>query len=271
MLSRILSLLCLSVALITLMLWRSERLARESIEEKLQQLAPDSSKSIKSYGLDANGVAMPRPSATPEVLIEQTPKPAPTIAPPSVPAETPALPEIALYGIESRVSSIGKIVNLNPQQRERLQTKYTQEALARRRGEKADTESLEEIIGEADSRFYKQQLENAYKKAQDQELERDLYYMSRRLSFNQLQENSVRDALSQVENAVQERFQSEHSSPQYASDPSYRVRLMMQENQFRSEWLAGKLKEILNPDQFQAYMQEEAESTGAELNMWHAP
>jgi hypothetical protein len=104
-----------------------------------------------------------------------------------------------------------------------------------------------------------------------QDLERELFYLSRRLSFSNEQETKVRQALVEVETHVDECFKNEKVSPNFASDLAYRDRLSMQENQFRSDWLAEQMRNILGAGQYQAYVQEEAESSAADMGIFHAP
>jgi DNA primase len=249
--------LIVSIGLIfgALWLWWQEHQKRTFLEEQIIE----KSKSIKPHTLNPVGVAIPR--------VEKVQATATATAQPTAQPLSP----LVLYGIESRISAIENIIPLSEQQKSRLKDKFTDEALARQRGAKANTELLTDIIGEENSKFYQERLASAFKKSKEQELERDVFYFSRKLNFNSSQEQQVRQLFTDVESQVVQRFQNEKSSPQYAQDPSFRVRLMLQENNFRKEWLESELQKILSPEQYQAYLQEEADSAAAELNMWHAP
>ncbi len=180
------------------------------------------------------------------------------------------LTELQLYGIESRVSALAKVVGITEEQRERLRTKYTDEARARRAGITAETPSLEEIIGEEGTRFYREQLSTAMERSQRAELDREVYYMARVLSLSQEQEEHYRELMQTVDSEIRRQFRSERESPQFQSDPSFRVKLSIRENEFRSKWLLEQLKVTLNPQQYEAYVKEEANSSSAELGVWHA-
>ena len=220
----------------------------------------------------------PLVSNTPTKAPESNSIPTQTLAPEKIadsiiptPVPQATLSELAIYGIESRVSALSKVVGLNDEQRERLRSKYQTEAIAKRKGTSADTESLEQIIGEENNKFYREQLNSAFTKSQTQELDREVYYTSRKLQLSNQQEESYRQLLATVEEKVKERFGEQRASSEFQNDPSFRVRLTIQENEFRSDWLNQQLKQTLAQDQYQAYVQEQADSSAAELSVWHAP
>ncbi len=270
--NRLSSILFFLLAIISFLCWQRERTQRQLLEGKVAELSVGSRQSIKSYGTDVKGVAMPRPSPS-EAAIS-----VPTAIEESIEQDTvrhtdesSPLSETALYGVESRVAAIGKMVPLSPEQTERLRSKYTAEARARKTGAQSDTESLESIIGDSNAQFYKEQVRNAFQRAHDQELDRDIFYLSRKLNFSPEQESAIRKLMEESDTHVENKFRAERDSPQFQNDPAFRVRLMIKENQFQSDWLAQQIKGILSPDQYQAYIQEEAESSSADMGLMHAP
>lgn len=160
-----------------------------------------------------------------------------------------------------RVSAVEKFVPLNEEQKERLREKYAKE----KRGE--DAESLDEIVGEEGAKYYREQVQAAFKRVQDEEVDRDVVWLSRKLSLSQEQEASVRGILTSVEAEVS-KGRSHVSS---GSTPQERVRAMIAENRQRSELRNEQLKKVLTPDQFQAYLASEAESAAADVEVFHDP
>lgn len=270
MLLRLVALVLFFLSLINYSLWRDERSARKLLEDDIIQNQPDARASLRPEMINSSVAEEIQPAPQSEAIPEMA-KIGPEHSPATDAPEAAALSEMAIYGIESRISAIGKFVQLNDEQRERLRQKYTNDAIAKKSGSPSNSESLATIIGEQNSQFYQQQVASAFERSQQQELDRDIFYLSRKLAFTASQEQRMRQLLEEVETAAQQHFQQEKKSPEYGQDPSFRVKLMMQENQFKSEWLAGQLKETLTSDQYQAYLQEEAESSNAELGIWHAP
>lgn len=276
MANKLLSTLFFLLSIVSFLCWQRERLERQKLEGELTNIARDSRHSIKSYGTDIHGVAIPRiepsPTISSSAIIPEasTLAPSPTIIP-ARSEDSVELSEIARYGIESRISSIEKMVSVSEDQKARLREKFTNDARARKRGEQVQSESLASIIGEANANFYQEQVRNAFQKAQDQELDRDIFYLSRRLSFTPEQEAAVRKIITNTEAQTEAQFTAERASPSFQSDAGFRVRLMIKENEFKSQRLSEQLKGVLSQDQYQAYLQEEAESSNADVGMLHAP
>ena len=267
---RIVTLIAVFIAIVMTTLWSNERDLRMQLASELKTRQVGTTLSIKQEHLAATGLALPRPTAV--TLATITPIAQPTIQPQMpVGEQPPSLPEMSLYGVESRLSAMNKLFTLTVDQQQRLRQKYTEESAARRAKRPANAESLREIIGDTNAEFFQQQVTQSLEKAKSQELDREIYYVSRKLALTQPQEEQFRTVLAQVEKQVDETLQSQRSSPQFKEDPSYRVRLMIQENNLRTQQLSQELKRILSPDQYQAYLQEEADSAAAELGMWHAP
>lgn len=117
-----------------------------------------------------------------------------TVAPPQVAAAEPQTDE----SLSWRISAIEKFVPLSDEQKERLREKYTKE----RAGEGEGAESLEDILGAESAAFYRERVQAAFKKVQDEEVEREVVWLSRTLSLSKEQEGSVRTILANVEAEV---------------------------------------------------------------------
>jgi hypothetical protein len=260
--------LCVLSCSLLINLYLNEKALRVKLEQELLSTSNIQLSTARTNTAEAQPEPLPIDQALPtnahlEAQIISPPTPTP------IPQAT--LSELAIYGIESRVSALGKVVGLNDEQRERLRSKYQAEAVAKRKGVRVETESLDQIIGEENNKFYQEQLNSAFEKSRSQELDREVYYTSRKLQLTSQQEESYRQLLATVEDKVKERFGEQRASAQFQNDPSFRVRITIQENDFRSEWLNQQLKQTLAQDQYQAYVQEQADSSAAELGVWHAP
>lgn len=182
---------------------------------------------------------------------------------------TPHAPQVAAAephtddGLNWRISAIEKFIPLSDDQRDRLREKYTKE----RAGESEGAESLDEILGAESAAFYRERVQAAFQKVQDEEVEREVVWLSRTLSLSQDQEGSVRAILAQVEAEVTKG----QAHAQQGSAPQERVRAMIAQNRRRTELRIEQLRRVLTPEQFQAYLQAEAESSASDVEIFHDP
>lgn len=166
-----------------------------------------------------------------------------------------------------RVSAIEKFVPLNPEQKERLREKYERESTASANGEEVQSESLEDIIGSENASYYREQVQAAFKRVQNEEIERESVWLTRKLGLSPEQESSVRQIFERVESEVSESTAPGHSS----GTPQERVRALIAENQRRSELRTNELSNILSPEQRRAYAELEAESSASDVEVFHDP
>jgi hypothetical protein len=166
-----------------------------------------------------------------------------------------------------RVSAIEKFVPLNPEQKERLREKYERESTASANGEEVESESLEDIIGSENASYYREQVQAAFKRVQNEEIERESVWLTRKLGLSPEQESSVRQIFERVESEV-----SQSTAPGHLSGtPQERVRALIAENQRRSELRTNELSNILSPEQRRAYAELEAESSASDVEVFHDP
>lgn len=186
---------------------------------------------------------------------------------PSHGAPDDAVPSPSNDALSWKISAIEKFVPLTSEQKERLGEKYERESEARANGDEVETESLEEILGPENASYYREQVQAAFKRVQDEEIERESVWLSRKLGLSQEQENSMRQ--------VFERVESELGTAGHASNsglnPQERVRAMIAENRRRSELRTAELSRILTPEQLQAYARVEAESSASDVEVFHDP
>ena len=106
----------------------------------------------------------------------------------------------------------------------------------------------------------------AFKRMQDEEVEKEVLLVSRQLSLSAAQEENVRSIFGKVEEVVEaNRGTSKNSSPQD------RVKTMIEENRQRGELRSQELRNILSPEQYQAYLKTQTESAAADVEVFHDP
>jgi hypothetical protein len=168
-----------------------------------------------------------------------------------------------------RVSAIEKFVPLSEDQRNRLMAKFQEETQAKGSGEEPRSEKLEEILGDDNARYYREQVKAAFERVQNEETEKEVLWMSRQLSLSPTQEESVRSVFLDVERTVESEFEgTEHGAK---TSPQERVKLMIAENKRRRALRSEKLQALLPPDQYQAYLRTETESASSDVEVFHDP
>lgn len=167
-----------------------------------------------------------------------------------------------------RVSAIEKFVPLTEDQRNRLTEKFTADADSARAGDTPNSESLDDILGVESAQFYRQQVQAAFARAHDQEIEREVVWLSRQLSLTAEQETAVRQAMTRIEQQLQS-GKPPHGAG--SSDPQHRVQAMIEESKARRELTNAEFSKVLTPEQYQAYLRSEAESVDSDVEIFHDP
>jgi hypothetical protein len=165
-----------------------------------------------------------------------------------------------------RVSAIEKFVPLTDEQKDRLRRKFTEEGNARVSGGESQAESLDEILGEENARYYREQVAAAFQRMQDAEIEKEVLLISRQLALPVEQEEGVRSVFVGVERTLKET-----EVPRQEGSAHERVRGMVEENKRRTSLRGEELKKILTPEQYQRYLTLEAESPAADVEVFHDP
>lgn len=197
----------------------------------------------------------PRAAAAPLVATAHAePAPSPA-APPSGHQPAPDETQVPIIA-NARVSAVGRFVQLTDAQRARLTEKFTREA----QGE-SGTESLETIIGEENAAFYRNQVSRAFERAREESLEKEVLYLSRRLSMNSEQEKAVWNAIRDAEKNVSEELRVR----------TFKGKLdrMLAEERLKQERTAEALRSILSPEQYQAYLRDLSESSATDFTSLH--
>ncbi len=191
--------------------------------------------------------------------------PAPVTSEPEHFVESAESPQ-AGDAVQWRVSAIEKFVPLSAEQRQRLREKFEKEVLVPS-GEEPGTESLEDIVGEESARFYRQQVQAAFQKVQNEALDREVVWLARQLTLSPDQEQALRSVFEAVERQIEaERL---GDSVQGVQSPQSRVRAMVTENRKRADLRNEQLKGVLSPEQYEIFLRSQAESSDADVELFH--
>lgn len=192
--------------------------------------------------------------APPQVSAAANPSPLPS--PESTIGSDNESGEIRQAAATARVSAIAKFVQLTDDQRERLAEKFKREA----QGD-SETESLEAIIGEENVTFYRNQVARAFDRARDESIEKEMLYLSRKLSMSRAQEAAVFTAMRDAEKNVDEELRDRTFSG--------KLERMLAEERLKQERISDALKGILSPEQYQAYLRNLSESSATDFTSLH--
>jgi len=166
-----------------------------------------------------------------------------------------------------RISAIEKFVPLSDEQRDRLKEKFAEEQKAREEERESTAESLDDILGADNSKVYREQVNAAFERVQNEELEKDTMWTARKLGLSAGQEDRMRAAFQKVEQALK----VEYPQPQHGAGetPQKRVLQMIAENKRRVQLRAEQMRGILSPEQYQEYVRVESESSASDMEVFH--
>jgi hypothetical protein len=166
-----------------------------------------------------------------------------------------------------RLSAIERFVPISDQQRDRLKEKFAEEQKAQEEDRESTAESLDDILGADNAKVYREQVNAAFERVQNEELEKDTMWTARKLGLSAGQEDRMRAAFQQVEQALKVEYpQSQHGA---GETPQKRVLRMIAENKRRVQLRAEQMRAILSPEQYGAYMQVESESSDSDMEVFH--
>lgn len=166
-----------------------------------------------------------------------------------------------------RISAIERFVPLSNEQRSRLQGKFAEEQLAHEEGRESTAESLDDILGADNAQVYRDQVDAAFKRVQKEELERDALWMARKLGLSTEQEGRMRAAFDEVEQVVASEFPPTQIGAR--ETPQKRVMRMIAENKRRVQLRAERLRQVFSPEQYEAYVKAESESSASDMEVFH--
>ena len=225
----------------------------------VQQMACDPAREVAKSDTENNSV---QALNAPEQKIAE-PEP---VAHSEVPSEPPDL-EAQKRAITWRVSAIEKFVPLSDEQRQQLTEKFKEEQNAQEEGRESEAQPLEAIIGEESANVYRRQVKAAFERVQNEELDKEIVWMSRKLALSAQQEQAMRTAFASVESQIDNEFGALHGGDN--SSPQTRVTRMIAENKKRVQLRAEALKQVLSPEQYTAYAETEAQSAASDMEVFH--
>lgn len=165
------------------------------------------------------------------------------------------------FRLRARISAIEKFVPLSDIQREKLKAKFSADA-----GD--TTETLEDILGKESAEYYRSEMGRAFQKAKEEDEEKEVLFMSRQLGLSEEQEARVRVAMTRAEEEVEAASKGADSN---AKGMESRLRAMMNETKARQDALNRLLAEILTPEQYRRYLEQEAASSASDFQVFHEP
>lgn len=166
-----------------------------------------------------------------------------------------------------QISAIEKFVPLSDDQKDKLRGKFLEEREARREGRESSAESLDAIIGEASAAAYRQQVQSAFERVQNAELEKETVWLSRQLALSDEQERGMRSVFAEVEAQVRAQFGGAEVGNKLSAQE--RVSRLLAENKKRTQLRAEGLQKILNADQQKRYAEQQAQSPDADMEIFH--
>jgi hypothetical protein len=167
--------------------------------------------------------------------------------------------------IQWKVSAIEKFVQLEDGQRQRLKEKFERESSVPE-GSDAHSESLEDILGEENARFYREQVKAAFDKERDESMDREIVWLSRQLALSPEQERSMREVFDSVEKQLEG---DTAELGEQGRTPQQRVKAMIAKNRKRAELRQAQLKAVLSPEQYEVYVRTQSESSEADVELFH--
>ncbi len=198
-------------------------------------------------------------AAAPTAVPELSPvSPAPVVSPPAPSKEKE-------FAVRAKLSNIEKFVPLTEDTRARLTEKFTAEV----NDPNAQTESLENIIGQEQANFYRAEVKKAFVKVRDEELDKEVLLLGRNLALSAPQQQRLRDVYVAVEQQIDELYGDPEQRYRFKGTMEERLKRMMETSRYRRDQLAEALKGVLTAEQYEAYLKEEAASAEGELGVWH--
>lgn len=160
-----------------------------------------------------------------------------------------------------RVAAIARFLPLSDDQRRQLHELFS--------AERGDA-TVESILGAENYRYLRERQKEAFKRAEAEEQERELYFLSRRLGLDVAQEAALGRVLEDVEAEVSESLRSRQQSLGPHPSPTRRMELLIETNQLRATLMEQRLRSILNETQLRSYLEYQATAPSQDMEIWHS-
>ncbi len=171
--------------------------------------------------------------------------------------------------LEWRVGAISNLVDLSENQKERLKEKFRLEKSSGANDPLTKAETLEEILGNENAMVYLEAKQRAKAKIQSESLEKEVLFLSRRLSLDLNLEEEVRNVIFSAEEEAEQYLSQLKSDQTRNKDPYTNFNAFLESQKIRRNILREQLKDILTESKFDDYLKYEAESSAIEVEMWH--
>ncbi|MCO6430112.1 MAG: hypothetical protein J5J00_04570 [Deltaproteobacteria bacterium] len=246
-----------------------QRTRADDLSKRLEQveaaLAASRSEVSRLSAIETSRAAAITTTTPPESsAVSKRPKP---VKPDDRPAESGMAEANRRLVADSRINAMQKMFSLTDAQRERLRSKFELELSGQKAGE-----TLEEIIGEGNAKFYRDLRRKSFERAKSESIEKEILYFARKLQLTEQQESMLRNAYSATDEEVNRKMQELFTNvPRELAGRQLILNKILTESQLRDNLLSEKLKEILAPGQYAEYVKLQAESSAQDMQLWHGP
>lgn len=182
-------------------------------------------------------------------------QPKTVIMTPQIPSITPTEAPVPSTNsrAEWKISAIEKIVSLTPEEKEKLRENYNQ----------PQPDQLENIIGPERAEAYKNHVKQTFSKVEEENIQREVYYLSRKLNLDAMQEGQFFGLYRDLNEEVERRLEAENFKEQG-------VKRMIRANQIEDQLLRERLKNVLSEQQYKEWALLQSDSSGQDLEMFHS-
>jgi len=149
------------------------------------------------------------------------------------------------------IARVESVIALSNQQREGLRERYNKFP------DLSEEAILEEVLGDATYQKYQEQQQTFLRQLNEERTEQEIFKISRKLSLSPEVENQVAEVIRSGRSIF---FPIEQIANQTRKSPMERMREWMQKEEQRTEYNNTNLRAILNDQQYNAYLQIQAES-----------
>lgn len=160
--------------------------------------------------------------------------------------------------IESKIASIEEFVPLSDDQKIRLRKvlEIQRKNNAESGNKQESNETVEDIIGEENLEFFIENRGQAFQSADEEDLEKEVLYISKKLGLDSWQEEFFRGICQETEAAIRNGRIIAEKKAQQGGPPAERSLKNIYEQAVKEEEL--KIQRILSEEQYEQYLEERA-------------
>ena len=177
------------------------------------------------------------------------------------------------FRVNARISTVEKFISLTDEQRKALAEMFDRDTPWREEPKEDERDEFAEIVGKENAQYYRSQMKQAFEQAEAESQEKEVLYMGKRLSLSAEQEAQVTSIMKEVSSTVRENMRAAAAADSSSSDKGGnsggRIRRMIAESSMRQQLLNEQLQKIFTPEQYQLYLEQQAESTDGRFQVWH--